>query len=363
MNTSQLKYLLATTYVPGIGVINQRKIHKSLNVKELWELSEKELNELFSFNQKIISHFLSSEFLELAEKEIEFCQKSDIQILTIDSEKYPQKLKECSDSPLILFKKGNYEFDKKLHIAVVGTRKITNYGKEFIREFIEKLSGQNLSIISGLAFGCDIEAHRNCLEKDIVNTAVLAHSLNRVSPASHTKEAREITQNGALVTEYSSFHAIEPRNFILRNRIIAGLSDAVIIVESDKKGGSLITATYANSYNREVFAVPGRIKDKFSLGCNYLIQSHQAYMLRNAEDLLDYFNLKVQSLPKQRELFIDLEPNEQLIYDYLKSKGRKQIDEIALELSLPVFRLNSTLVNLELKGVIRPLAGKFFELT
>lgn len=362
MNFSQLKYTLATTFVPGVGVINQRKIHKAVNLKELWSLSPKELKGLFGSNKEIVSHLQSSEFLELAEKEIEFCVNSGIQLLSIDSEDYPQKLKECSDSPLVLFKKGNYEFNKKLHIAVVGTRKITAYGKKFIEEFIQGLSSQNLCIISGLAYGCDVEAHRNCIEKEITNVAVLAHHLNVISPKPHAKEAHEIVKNGALLTEYPSFYKIEASNFVQRNRIIAGLSDAVVVVESDKKGGALITAEFANSYNREVFAVPGRVHDKFSLGCNRLIQSHQAYMLRNAEDLLDYFNLKIHSPSKQRELFIDLDSDEKVIYEHLKTNGRKQIDELALELSLPSFQLNSLLLNLELKGVIRPLAGKFFEL-
>lgn len=359
----KLLYLLALTYVPGIGVMNQRKILKVVESEELWRFSSDELKEIFQNKPDFLSHFESSEYVELAQKEIEYCAKNGIEILSIDSSKYPEKLKECADSPLVLFKKGNYEFDKKLHIGIVGTRRMTNYGKGFIQSFIDDLGSQNIAIVSGLAYGCDIEAHRACINNGIENVAVLGHKLSRISPSQHKIDADKIIKNGALVSEYSSFHTTEAMNFVLRNRIIAGICDAVIVVESDRKGGSLLTATYANNYNREVFAVPGRIEDKFSSGCNQLIQSHQAYMIRDAEDLLNYFNLRKQKKSVQKELFIELEADEQLIYDILKKKGRQQVDELMGHSELPVFKLNGTLLNLELKGVVKPLAGKFFELS
>src|SRR5690606_3843056 len=271
-------------------------------------------------------------------------------------------LKNCLDSPLILFKKGNYEWKNKLFIGIVGTRKMTAYGKKFIEEFIEDLAGQNICFVSGLAYGCDIEAHRNCVKTQIPNLAVLAHGLNRISPSAHKKEAKEIQENGALITEYSTFHNAEPINFVLRNRIIAGLCDAVIVVESDVKGGALATANYANAYNREVFALPGRVDDKFSLGCNQLIQSNQAYLIRNSEDLLNYFNLKLNPKPVQKELFITLNEEEQMIYDHLLKNGKQQIDQLSVQLGFPVFKLNGILLNLELKEIIKPLPGKFFEI-
>lgn len=358
----RLPYLLALTYVPGIGPMNQRKVLKAVDVKELWSMSNKELKEIFRKRSEFIPYFQSSKCLDQAYQEIEYCEKNNIEILTIDSEKYPYKLKNCSDSPLILFKKGNYSFDRKLQIAIVGTRRMTHYGKKFIEKLIEDLAEYNFGFVSGLAFGCDIEMHRACIQHQLANVGVLAHGLNRVSPVRHKIEANKIIENGALVSEYSSFHNAEPMNFILRNRIIAGLSDAVIVVESDKRGGALATANYANAYNREVFAVPGRIDDKYSLGCNNLIQNNQAYMIRNGKDLLNYFSLIMRPKPRQIELFIELEPDEKLIYDYLRENGRQQIDVIGLELKIPVFKLNTILLNLELKGVVKPLSGKFFEI-
>jgi DNA processing protein len=352
--------LLALTYVPGLGPVNQRKILKTISVQEIWNLSPKELKDIFRNRTDILHYFQTNECFVLAQKEIDYCTKNNIDILTYEDAEYPEKLKNCSDSPLVLFKNGNYDFDRKLHIGIVGTRQMTAYGKKFIDNLMEDLASQNIAIVSGLAYGCDIEAHRAALNLGIPNLAILAHGLNRISPAPHRKEAREIGENGALITEYSTFHNAEPLNFVLRNRIIAGLCDAVIVVESDKRGGALATANYANSYNREVFAVPGRIDDKFSLGCNELIQTNQAYMIRHAKDLLNYFNLKTHPKPIQKELFIELNSDQKLIYDYLSKNGKKHIDEMTLELGIPLYKLNLVLLELELIGLVKPFSGKLY---
>lgn len=357
-----LSRLLALTFIPGLGTATQRKITRIAEPEELWNFSEKELTEIFRKKKDLVAAFQTGKYLEMAEEEIERCEKNGIEIIGFNSESYPEKLKDCMDSPLVLFKKGNYNFDRKLHIGLVGTRQMTSYGREFIEKLIEDLAVQNIAVVSGLAFGCDVTAHRMSVKFDQPNVAVLATGLNRISPAAHIPVAEKIIQNGALISEYPSFHNPESMNFVLRNRIIAGLCDAVIVVESAERGGALFTAAYANSYNREVFALPGRVSDKFSLGCNQLIQTNQAYMIRNSADLLDYFNLRSRPKPRQTELFIELDKDEQKIYDFLKKNGRQQIDVLSIELKMPVFQLNTTLLNLELKGVIRPLAGKFFEL-
>lgn len=358
-----LLHLLALTYVPGMGISNAKKILKVIDEPEIiWQMTEKELNRIFRNKKDFIPHILNQSPLKLAEQEIKFAEKNNIEMLVHADSDYPEKLKNCIDAPLILFKKGNYDFNKGLHIGIVGTRKMTHYGKNFIEKLISDLSTQNITIVSGLAYGCDIAAHQASIKNEIPTVAVLAHGLNKVAPGGHKKEANELQANGALVSEYSTFHKPEPLNFILRNRIIAGLCDAVIVVESDVKGGSLATATYANSYNREVFALPGRIDDKYSLGCNHLIQNNQAYMIRNADDLLNYFNLKSNPKPVQKELFIELDNDEELIYQFLLKNGKQQIDQLAVGLNFPVFKLNGILLNLELKGIVKPLSGKFFEL-
>ena len=354
--------LLALTYVPRLGPINQRKILKTVEADQIWHLSPKELKAIFRNRTDLIRYFQTNECFALAQKEMDYCEKHGIEILSYQDISYPEKLRNCSDAPLVLFKKGNYNFDNKLHIGIVGTRQMTSYGKKFIEKLVEDLSTQNIAFVSGLAYGCDIEAHRNCLKYQIPNLAVLAHGLNRISPAPHKKEAKEICENGALLTEYSTFHNAEPLNFVLRNRIIAGLCDAVIVVESDKRGGALATANYANSYNREVFAVPGRIEDRLSFGCNELIQSNQAYMIRDANDLLNYFNLKINPKPIQKELFIDLNSDQDLVYQFLVKSGKKHIDEIALSLQIPLYKLNSVLLELELMGLIKPFSGKLYGL-
>lgn len=361
MNSERL-HLLALTYVPNLGPVNQRKIVKAIDPAELWGLSKKDLEELFGNRKDLIPSFQSKKYLDLAEKEIEFCQKNNIRILAYNNDSYPDKLEHCADAPLILFQKGNYDFNRKLHLGIVGTRKMTAYGKKFIENLIDDLSNQNICIVSGLAFGCDIEAHIRCNQNNIPNVAVLAEGLNRISPSAHEKEAKKITENGALVSEYSSFHPTESFNFVLRNRIIAGLCDGVVVVESAKRGGALATANYANSYNREVFAVPGRTTDKYSEGCNDLIYTNRASILRGSDDLLEYFNLKSRPQPKQFELFVELEPEEKMVYDYLRENGRQQIDLLAMAVQIPSYKLSGILLNLELKNVVKSFTGKFYGL-
>jgi len=357
-------YTLALTYIPKVGPVNQRKLLALADAKSIWSLSKKEQDEIFRGRKDILTYLRSSACLDLAQKELEFCEKNNIEVLLHSSESYPEKLKNCIDSPLVLFKKGNHEFNSQLYIAIVGTRKMTVYGKNFIDNLVQGLVNHQMTIVSGLAYGCDIEAHKASNRNGVPNIAVLAHGLHKVAPAAHQKEARDLQQKGALVSEYSSFHNPEPINFVLRNRIIAGICDAVIVVESDKKGGALATAQYANAYNREVFALPGRIEDKYSLGCNALIHNNQACMIRSADDLLDYFNLKSkpESKPIQKELFIHLEAEEKMIYETLSKYGKQQIDQLAISSGIPTFKLNELLLRLELKGIVKPLPGKFFEI-
>src|SRR5690606_28822735 len=347
---------------PALGPVKQKSILNLLDPKTLWGLNRNGLRDLFGTKKELVQSFLGSEVLGLADRAIEFCSKNEIKVLSSESEGFPEKLKHCHDSPVVLFKKGNYQFDRKIHIGIVGTRKMTFYGKKFIENLIMEISSQPVAVISGLAYGCDIEAHRASIKQGVANVAVLAHGLHRISPSAHKREAGEIVLNGALLTEYSTFHPSESANFISRNRIVAGLCDALIVVESDKKGGSLATAAFANSYNREVFAVPGRVEDRFSLGCNDLIQSNQACMIRNADDLLLYFNLKNKPKSIQSKLFVDLDSEEKMIYEILKKKGKTQVDSLSVQTQFPVFKLNGILLNMELKGVIKPLPGKFFEI-
>ena len=304
-------YTLALTYIPKVGPVNQRKLLALADAKSIWSLSKKEQDEIFRGRKDILTYLRSSACLDLAQKELEFCEKNNIEVLLHSSESYREKLKNCIDSPLVLFKKGNHEFKSQLYIAIVGTRKMTAYGKNFIDNLVQGLATHQMTIVSGLAYGCDIEAHKASNRNGVPNIAVLAHGLHKVAPAAHQKEARDLQQKGALVSEYSSFHNPEPMNFVLRNRIIAGICDAVIVVESDKKGGALATAQYANAYNREVFAIPGKPTDKMSQGCHNLIKQQKANLLTSATDLIYMLNWDLEK-PKaqQQKLFVELSPDE-----------------------------------------------------
>ena len=246
----------------------------------------------------------------------------------------------------------------------MGTRQVSAHGIDFCKKLIQDLAPLNPIIVSGFAYGVDIVAHQTALENNLQTVAVLAHGLNQIYPKSHKKYVSKIEQKGGFITEFWSTSSPEKENFVKRNRIVAGISEATIVIESAEKGGSLITALLANDYNRDVFAVPGRTTDKFSQGCNNLIKTQRAHLLTSAADLIYILNWEIHNQEKQsiqKQLFVSLNEIEQKIYDYLLAQGKTEIDQIALECDYPVFKTSSVLVNMELKGVIRPLPGKLFE--
>jgi DNA processing protein len=234
---------------------------------------------------------------------------------------------------------------------------------EFCRKLIEDLAPLDPVIISGFAYGVDIFAHQLAMDNQLQTIGVLAHGLNQIYPKTHKKYVAKLEQNGGFMTEFWSSSNPEKENFVRRNRIVAGISEATIVIESADKGGSLITANLANDYNRDVFAVPGRVTDKYSQGCNNLIKTQKANLLTNAADLIYILNWELtnQTKPIQKQLFVTLEPEEQKIYDYLLQNGKELMDTIALQCDFPIFKISGMLLNMELKGVIRPLPGKWFE--
>jgi len=264
---------------------------------------------------------------------------------------------------LVYFQKGKINFKDKHIISIVGTRNMTNYGKSFLEKLFDEIKQYNPVIISGLAYGVDVYAHQLAIENNLQTVAVLAHGLNQIYPAKHHKEATKMLENGGLITEFWSTSNPDRENFIKRNRIVAGLSQATIVVESAVRGGSLITADIANSYNRDVFALPGRVTDLFSAGCNNLIKTNKASMLTGAKDLVYLLNWDINEKPKaiQKQLFIELDETEEKIYNYLLNEGKQSLDMIALHCNFPIFKISSILLNLELKGVVKPLHGKLFE--
>jgi DNA processing protein len=278
-------------------------------------------------------------------------------------EHYPDRLKHCFDSPVLLFKSGNIDLKNRKIISIVGTRQITSYGTEFCRSLIEDLSPLNPVIVSGFAYGVDIVAHQFAMEHNLQTIGVLAHGLNQIYPRTHKKYVARMMENGGFITEFWSSSNPDKEKFVRRNRIVAGMTEATIVIESADKGGSLITANFANDYNRDVFAVPGRVTDTYSKGCNNLIKMQKANVLTNAADLVYMLNWDIENKSKtiQKQLFVELEEDEQLIYEYLLKNGKELLDTIALQCNFPIYKISGILINMELKGVIRPLPGKLFE--
>lgn len=360
-----LPYILALNFQKGIGDLTARKIIQFFGSAEIaWNSKPKDLMQISGIGNQISKDFGNKKYLDLAYNEIEYCKNNQINILTYYNDEYPNLLKECLDAPLVIFTKGNIEFNtfNQKYISIVGTRKMTNYGKNFIAELIEGISDHNITIISGLAYGCDIEAHTQSLKNHVKTWAVMGTNFERIYPASHKKIAYDMLQHGGWISEQPSFKSVVPEAFLQRNRIIAGLSDVTIVVESAFKGGSLVTAKFANEYNREVFALPGKTTDALSVGCNYLIKTQQAYMIENSKDIIKYFNFDLKKKTTQLDLFIDLSEEELIIINYLKANGKQHIDKMSLDLNLKTYELMPTLLDLELKQMIATLPGKFFDL-
>lgn len=364
MNNDEIIYLLALQKAKGIGSINAKKLIKHCgSAKAVFKEKQQNLVKIEGIGSFKLKGLKEKSLLLLAEKEYLFAKKNNIKITSFVSDDYPLLLQNAVDSPIVYFEKGKINFKNKKIISIVGTRNMTNYGKSFLEKLFDEIKEFNPLIVSGLAYGVDIYAHRLAIKNKLQTVAVLAHGLNQIYPKIHHKEATQMLKNGGLITEFWSTSKPDRENFIKRNRIVAGISQATIVIESAAKGGSLITADIANSYNRDVFAVPGRVTDLFSAGCNNLIKTNKAAMLTSAKDLIYILNWDMKETPKliQKELFIELDQTEEKIYNYLLNEGKQSLDMIALHCNLPIFKISGILLNLELKGVVKPLHGKLFE--
>jgi DNA processing protein len=364
MRHEDLLYVLALQRTEGVGdVIAKRLISACGDAKSVFSTPIRQLATIDNVGALRLKGLKQrTQFLE-AERELKYIQEFSLECSFFLDDNYPENLKHCPDAPLLVFTKGNCDLPKRKIISIVGTREVSAAGAEFCRQLIAGLAPLDPIIVSGLAYGVDIVAHNAALDNGLETVAVVAHGLDRVYPSRHKRYVPQILERGALVTEFWSQTEPVRENFIRRNRIVAGLADATIVIESADKGGSLITANFANDYNREVFAVPGRPTDKYSAGCNNLIKTQRAHALTSAADLLYVMNWQTGYKPKaiQRQLFVTLEPSEQQIYDYLQPRQRLLLDTIAYECNLPVSLVSSLLLRMELKGVIRAVAGKMFE--
>ena len=362
-----LVYQVALTLIPGIGAVQAKILLQHFNPEEIFRARASQLEKIEgigSFRANAIRKFRD---FSRAENEIAFVQSRKIRTLFIGSEDYPKRLLQCYDPPTLLYLKGEIDLNAPRVIAVIGTRRNSAYGAKMTEEFIASLAGTGTIIVSGLAYGIDALAHRGALKHGLPTLGVLAHGLNHLYPPEHIPIAKEmIKAGGGLLTEFNSFSKPDKHNFPVRNRIVAGLCDAVVVIETGKKGGSMITAELANGYHRDVFAFPGRATDGKSEGCHQLIRNNKAVLISDAEELLEAMGWKERPAPVrdslQRELFATLSPEETAIVELLKTRASTHIDEISFSSGLSLSQLASGLLSLEFKGIISSLPGKAYRL-
>ncbi len=295
MQQNDLFYTLALLQVDGIGDITaKRLLHHCGSAEAVFKAKPTSLAKIDGIGKTVIQNLKNQQNFSEVEKEINFLEKENITSLYFQDDNYPKRLKQCFDAPILLFQSGNIDFSNQRIISIVGTRNITTYGIDFTKKFIEDLAPLNPIIVSGFAYGVDIVAHQMAMENQLQTIGVLAHGLNQIYPKNHKKYMVKMEENGGFLTEFWSTSNPDRENFVKRNRIVAGISEATIVIESAEKGGSLITAQLANDYNREVFAVPGRSTDKYSQGCNNLIKSQRANLLTSGADLVYLLNWELQ---------------------------------------------------------------------
>lgn len=365
MKEENLFYILALLRVEGVGDIMAKKLLTHFGrAQAIFSAKPAQLAAIDGIGTVLLKRLREQSVFEKAAVELKYIKENSIKILFFKDDDYPERLKYCIDSPVLLFTSGTIDLKNRKIISIVGTRQITSYGSDFCRKLIQDLVPLDPVIVSGFAYGVDIVAHQEAMEQNLQTIGVIAHGLNQIYPKIHTKYIARVEKNGGFMTDFWSSSNPDKENFVKRNRIVAGISEATIVIESAERGGALITANMASNYNRDVFAVPGRITDKYSQGCNNLIKHHKANVLTAAADLIYMLNWQLEEeKPKaiQKQLFVELEQQEQRVYDFLQKNGKEVLDTIALQCDLPVYRISSMLLTMELKGVIRPLPGKLFE--
>ncbi len=360
----ELYYQLALTFVPGIGAkIGRALLEHFGSATNIFKAPLKQLIHVDGVTEVRAKGFRDEEIFKKAAKEIEFVLKHEIQPIYYNHN-YPERLANCSDAPQLLFYKGNANLNAAKIVAIVGTRKNTDYGNKLCEDLVEGLQSlEDIIVVSGLALGIDAIAHKKCVALGIPTVGVLGHGHDQVYPAMHKGLAAQMIERGGILTEFISGTAVERNNFPMRNRIVAGLSDVTVVVESNKTGGALITAHMASGYNREVAAFPGRVNDTRSAGCNELIRTNVAAMITKAEDVIELMNW-TETKPKavQRQLFINFTPEEQKIVDLLQTKDSVHADELFHRTGFASSILAATLLQLEMQGLVKSLPGKLYRM-
>lgn len=371
IDPKEVLHCLALQQMPGVGIISARSLYDVFNnATDVFARRSDLVHYTHPAQRKLINMLDCPEAFRRAEQEMEFAEKGGIQCITIGDRRYPSRLRECPDAPLVLFHKGNTDLNALRVVSIVGTRNATDYGRQLCNDFIHDLKElcPGTLIVSGLAYGIDIASHRASLAQGLPTVGVLAHGLDRIYPAVHRKTAIEMLEQGGLLTEYMSGTNPDRQNFVQRNRIVAGMCDAAIVVESAAKGGALITAGLASDYHRDCFAFPGRVGDNHSIGCNALIRDNKAALILSAEDFVKAMCWetaladKLAPVAVQRQLFLDLSPEEEaLVAALAKHEDGLQINILVVETDIPINRASALLFELEMKGVVRALAGGVYK--
>lgn len=371
IDSKEVLHCLALQQIPGIGIISARSLYEVFNnATDVFARRSDMVHYTHPAQRKLIKALDCPEAFRRAEREMEFAEKNGIQCIAISDRRYPSRLRECPDAPLVLFYKGNADLNSLRVVSMVGTRNATDYGRQLCNDFIRDLKSlcSEVLIISGLAYGIDIASHRASLAHGLPTVGVLAHGLDRIYPSVHRRTAIEMLEQGGLLTEYMSGTNPDRQNFVQRNRIVAGMCDATIVVESAAKGGALITAGIAMGYHRDCFAFPGRVGDACSVGCNALVRDNKAALILSAEDFVKAMcwdsAITEKSVPVavQRQLFVDLSPEEEVLVSTLGKHGDGlQINTLVVEADIPINRASALLFELEMKGVVRALAGGVYK--
>lgn len=360
-----LQHQIAVTLIPGVGdIVGKKLIAYCGGVEAVFKQKKQNLRKIPGIGEKLITSITGNHLLKRAEEELAFIEKYNIKPLFYLDKDYPERLKHCPDSPMMMYYKGNADLNSDKILSIVGTRHATEYGKEMCEKVIEGLSANKVLIVSGLAYGIDTSAHKNALHYGLDTVAVLAHGLDRIYPPLNRPMAEKMIRQGGLLTDFLSNTIPDRENFPKRNRIIAGIADATLVVQSGAQGGALITADIANSYSRDVFAVPGRIGDKYSEGCNQLVKTNKAALIQSADDIIYLMNWESTSgsTGKQKKLFYDPTPDEQVVINILKERGTSSIDLLCQKAAMTISKMAPVLLNLECQGIIRSLPGKMYRL-
>ena len=362
-----LPYLIGITRIPGIGAVTAKTLISYCGGAEaVFRAKARELLAIPGVGQVTVESILRQQVLREAEAELDFIQREDLRAISYLDAAYPQRLRKYPDCPLVLFYRGQADLQHPRTVAIVGTRQPTPYGRLICEELVEGLRPYRPLVISGLAYGIDITAHRACVAAELPTLGVLAHGLDRIYPHQHRRTAQDMLEHGGLLTEFPKDTVPNRENFPMRNRIVAGLADAIVVVESARRGGSIITARLGISYAKDIFAVPGRLRDKYSEGCNELIRTNKATLLQGADDIAKMLNWDVtdaEQLARQQQLFTELSDTEKRVIDLLQAKEEMGVDQLSYDTELSSSALAGLLLELEFKGIVRSLPGKRYILS